>query len=66
MPNEGILINGVVLQEAKVSSEIESIFTESTKLDKYFVDFSIIHAFYEWFQQFAPKTEEISDLKVVQ
>ena len=39
-------MNYVVLYRfLKENTEIESIFTESTKLDKYFVDFSIIHAF---------------------
>lgn len=32
IPNQGILVNGIVLQEAKLSSEIENIFTTNDEL----------------------------------
>lgn len=38
IPNQGLLINTISLQEAKISSEIENIFTTDDELYKAFSD----------------------------
>src|SRR5580704_19249526 len=42
IPNQGILVNGIVLQEAKLSSEIENIFTTHDELYRAAADEELI------------------------
>ena len=38
IPNQGVLINAIVLQEAKLSSEIENVVTTNDELYRAFAD----------------------------
>ena len=37
IPNQGVLINAIVLQEAKLSSEIENVVTTNDELYRHFL-----------------------------